>query len=212
MSWEIPSRGVREMPVVTASRQNFVHKCRCARCGFEWNSPIERPQRCRRCQTRFWQAGRSLLWHIIRDVPQTDDCVEWQHSCIQHADRPYGQVRYRGRLWLAHVLSFFLHRGGVTPGNDVCHSCDNAKCFNPRHLFDGTRSENIQDCVSKNRFGDRSGEKAGRAVLTAAQVLEIRASHRPNTIGFGPKFLAEKYGVSIPAISAILSRKSWKNL
>lgn len=31
------------------------------------------------------------------------------------------------------------------PWIDLCHACHNDKCSNPKHLYWGTRSENIQD-------------------------------------------------------------------
>lgn len=62
----------------------------------------------------------------------------------------YGKIGYRGRVTLAHRLSYILHVGD--PGElFVLHKCDNRKCVNPEHLFLGTAKDNTQDMLAKNR-------------------------------------------------------------
>ncbi len=39
----------------------------------------------------------------------------------------------------------------VLKGMQACHTCDVPPCVNPDHLFIGTPSDNMQDCLSKGR-------------------------------------------------------------
>lgn len=61
------------------------------------------------------------------------------------------------------VLAQFL--GTNLPSKvDLCHACHNDKCSNPKHLYWGTRRENIQDAQSNGTWKtpwDRLVEKYG---------------------------------------------------
>lgn len=37
---------------------------------------------------------------------------------------------------------------------DLCHACGNGKCSNPRHLYWGTRKENVQDAKEHGTFSN----------------------------------------------------------
>jgi hypothetical protein len=63
----------------------------------------------------------------------------------------YGRFRINGKLTTAHRAAWILCNGPVSKDIFVCHSCDNPSCVNPSHLFLGTRSDNVRDCVKKGR-------------------------------------------------------------
>jgi hypothetical protein len=151
------------------------------------------------------------LWHILRTAPATDECVTWNYARLPDP-RPYGQVRYDGRLWLVHRLAYTLHVGPVADDLDVCHSCDNPPCWNPRHLFKGTRADNMQDSMRKGRNFIPVGERSPRAILNESQVLAIRAMYRPKTRGLGYKCIARMFGVHPSTIASILYRRNWSHV
>lgn len=44
------------------------------------------------------------------------------------------------------VLAQYLNTN-IIPKIDLCHYCGNGKCSNPKHLYWGTRKENIDDSI-----------------------------------------------------------------
>lgn len=52
----------------------------------------------------------------------------------------------------AHRFSYNYFNGQAKEGMHICHKCDNRSCVNPYHLFEGTRSDNMQDAKRKGRL------------------------------------------------------------
>lgn len=67
------------------------------------------------------------------------------------SDTGYGIFHFEGKLMGAHKASWVMRFGKIGSKIDVCHRCDTPSCVNPSHLFTGTRSDNMQDCISKGR-------------------------------------------------------------
>ncbi len=128
-------------------------------------------------------------------------CWLWQAA---HALDGYGRFWYDGKYRTAHSASFLLHGGVIPEGCDVCHTCDVRSCVNPAHLWTGTRRENVQDALNKNRFA--KGERSGRSKLSRSQVISIRDSSDTQ------RATARQFGVSQHAIWKIRTHQTWKTL
>jgi hypothetical protein len=128
-------------------------------------------------------------------------CWEWQGAKHKQG---YGNVRYSGKTWLAHRLSWKIFNGEIPVNAKVCHKCDVMSCCNPNHLFLGTQKDNVDDAIKKQRF--KPGKLPRQLKLTWDQVQEIK---KLNSEGITRKKLQEKFEVSRTCIAKILTAKSW---
>lgn len=121
-------------------------------------------------------------------------------------DWGYGRVT-KGRVErLAHRLSFNTFKAPIPDGGRVLHKCDVTFCVNPDHLFLGSLSDNVQDCIAKGRHVALRGSNHPHAKLTPVAAAEIRSSD----IQYGDvSALARKHGVSRRAINFVRRGKTW---
>ena len=159
----------------------------------------------RRRSDTFW--GR-----VARSDP--DECWLWTGCCT--GKMGYGSFTFgkRGRS-AAHRIAFSLHHGRL-PRLFVCHSCDNPRCCNPAHLWEGTAADNNRDRSRKGRTvrGARDegsvryarGTRHGSAKLSETDVVSIRHDPRPL-----PQ-VAASYGIAISTASRIKRREIWRTV
>lgn len=118
-------------------------------------------------------------------------------------DNGYSRININKKSFYGHRFFYEYFNGKIKTGNFICHKCDNRKCVNPNHLFQGTQKDNIQDAINKKRFpvGSRLSKK-----LTEDDIIEIRSSNECN------EYLASMFGVCRQTISLIKRRKTWKHV
>ena len=86
------------------------------------------------------------FWAQVRMGP---GCWEWTGR--PNGNMGYGTIKVNGKAAPAHRYSWIINRGPIPPGFLVLHRCDRPLCVNPEHLFAGTQSDNVIDCVRKGR-------------------------------------------------------------
>jgi HNH endonuclease len=99
-----------------------------------------------RFQSKYRVDSKSGCWIWTAGVDQNGYA---RISLAPHTNCPMG---------LASRVSFQLYVGPIPKGLFVLHHCDNPRCVNPKHLFLGTQSDNMRDCVQKGRhFAPKRG-------------------------------------------------------
>ncbi len=137
------------------------------------------------------------LW----EAPTRAECIEWPYG---QGTNGYGSARVNGEKMGAHRAALMVRSSPIDNRMQSAHNCGNRRCVNPDHLRWATPRENASDRLKHGT--DMRGSKASRSRLTETDVLEIRASSAVQRV------LAQKYGVSRSAVSAIQRRKNWSHL
>lgn len=142
-----------------------------------------------------------LFWDKV-DKKGPDDCWMWTASTN---GRGYGRVWAWGKCQVASRISAFISHGQIPDGKEVCHSCDNKLCVNPRHLFFGTHGENINDAKQKGIMP--FGERMGQSKLKEADVKNIKKLLSEKSLSCAK--IARMFGVGGSVIQRIVEDKGW---
>lgn len=139
------------------------------------------------------------------NVRGLNECWLWMASHGgTHGHVGYGKFNVGGVILNTHRLTYFVAHRKQPGARDVCHTCDNKLCCNPRHLFLGTRRENLGDMVQKGR--SNYGTRHPNVYLTPAQVIQIRRSMQSQ------RMIAMDFGISQQHVSQIQTGKRWKHV
>lgn len=152
----------------------------------------------------FTEEEIERFWSKV-DIRGLDECWEWLGSLT---DRGYGRFGWRKKTLRSHRVSFIL-KNEIINKPVICHKCDNPKCVNPNHLFEGTLSDNSIDRERKGRGFKNAGSLHPMAKLNEQKVIEIK--QKLNN-GIGVEQLAREIGVSGATISNIKNHKSWRHV
>lgn len=139
------------------------------------------------------------FWSFV-DIKGPDDCWLWR----KQGSKLYGNFTIGKQSISAHKMSYLIHKGEYDPNLNICHSCDNTRCVNPKHLEAKTQLENRRDAAARGRTA--KGLDHGRSVLDHEQASEVR---RLRSLGWTYQQLADKFKCGTTTIGRILSYESW---
>lgn len=118
----------------------------------------------------------------------------------------------------------------------ACHSCDNALCVNPDHIWAGTAKDNACDCALKGRnskhYGDANGarihkeriQRGSDHYLRRNPSLILRGEQKPfhkltvdsvriiRSSSESAKELAKRFGVSVGLVRSVRRGKKWRHV
>lgn len=164
-----------------------------------------------------------------------DQCWIWVGTLLQKRD--YGRFSLQRKSIYAHRISFVLAHNEFPLKGQACHRCDNRRCVNPSHLFDGSHEDNTNDRDRKGRtasgdkcglrlhpearmFGDdngsrkyperlKRGEQSPVSKLTDDMVREIRMRFSDGEHGTA---IAKDMGICSSSAYYIRDRVTWKHV
>lgn len=162
-------------------------------------------------------AVEAAFWPKVR-IGQPEQCWPWSGRPNQ---KGYGRFCFRGQVVLAHRVAYALTHGPTDLC--TCHSCDNAICCNPAHLWSGTRGENNSDMWAKGRgvsnghlpnsgqftTSKMAGENHHAHKLSESGVRELR---RLRAGGRLVSALARQFGISEGQVSKVALGRSWPHV
>lgn len=149
--------------------------------------------------------GPVYLKRFESKIRKTDSCWEWSGAPSPDG---YGHFWDGESVKPAHRVSYRQYIGPLVPGLVICHRCDNPKCVNPEHLFQGTHADNVADREAKGRGWIKKGKLHHRlmAKLSEAEVINIFKSKQPS------RLLMLQYNISQVQIDRIKTKKRWSHI
>lgn len=148
-----------------------------------------------------------FLEHCMRG--KEDECWIWTGPT--HAIHQYGEFEVLGIAYKAHRVSFFyFNKRTIESDSDILHHCDNRKCCNPKHLYEGGNLENNRDRAKRNPDSYKLlGDINPASKITEKDIPEIFKLKRS---GYTQQEIADKYGVVFSTIGKILRREKWQHV
>lgn len=146
---------------------------------------------------------KERFWSKVDRSGGPDACWPWTASLD---GRGYGQFGIgHDRMFRAHRMAVEMDGRPVSPGDVVCHHCDNKRCVNPSHLYVGTKRTNTDDAMRRGQTA--RGERSGPAKLTSAEVSEVKARV---AYGWSQSMVAMMFGICQQSVSDIVRGVNWK--
>ncbi len=138
------------------------------------------------------------FWSKVDKSGGPTACWPWK-ACL--GTYGYGLFKLDGKAVQAPRIAYELTYGPLK--HNALHRCDNRPCCNPRHIYDGTSQDNIDDMDARGRRVTTPGELNASAKLTRAEVNAIRLDSR------SCRAIARDYAIGKSMVSNIKQGKNW---
>jgi hypothetical protein len=129
-------------------------------------------------------------------VKKTDECWNWIASVDKDG---YGKFSYESKTIRAHKMSWLLAFNKLSD-RWLLHKCNNRKCVNPDHLYEGSPRDNTKDSI-----------KAGTFLITTVRLTDKQREEikiKKKILSF--RQLAKEYEVSIGTIQKAIKNRIYK--
>lgn len=215
------SRVIKTRPRIKTSNTRPMVTTNCAYCNKEFQIQRKRIKEnnnfctfsCRsklynqkREAEGFYKSATERFYECVDKESSPSGCWLWIGSIM---DSGYGRF-YSGhdgdkRYWAAHRYSFRMHNP-FTPmeGLFVCHHCDTPRCVRPSHLFLGTNSDNMKDCVAKLRWTSPTQK------ITREEAVDIKTMIKNNV--YNSEILKKYTNLNSNILSKIRHSKIWADV
>ena len=109
----------------------------------------------------------------------------------------YGKLSVRNRSVSVHRIAWESATGERLGDRYALHTCDEPRCVNPRHLYDGTAKQNMEDMHRRRRWPSRRGELHPLCKLTEDELARLRSTGGTNAE------VAARFGLSAGYVSEL---------
>ena len=188
---------VKKGNAATSARLSAVHYKK-THTGWNYMTRVEGDR------VRIWRI-KYMATNIPHDVfkliemKSSEECWPYSGAWGGRSEdrRPYFQAQ--GRRTMAYRWVYELVNGAIPDGQMVLHSCDQGGwpvgCCNPHHLRLGLQADNSKDMTDRQRHG--------------LPHMVVRAIRRLLEQGETQQVIAERYGLTREAVSAIATQRAY---
>jgi hypothetical protein len=139
----------------------------------------------------------------------------WNLTCKPNTGG-YSKTTFKGKRFLVHRLVYQAIYGDLKKELFVCHKCDNVRCVNPDHLYQGTAKQNHDDKIKRNRHPNSWDINKEYARLCRSKSRGCTKLDKLKSIEIGilimsgmkQNEIAKIYGVTPSAISKLKKRNN----
>jgi len=149
--------------------------------------------------------------HCLQIKPQPVlNCRLWDKGL---SGKGYAGVWIDGKMHRGNrvILSLKLRRK-IRKGFQALHTCDNRRCVEEKHIYEGTPKNNIDERTKRNRHRSAFGSENGKAshlknILKPKTIKAIKALYAKDELTY--QQIGKKYGLSRSTVCKIILDTHW---